>query len=447
MNRTVAHRAPNTFLIYGISGAIIALWWGGLWAMGWDGERDGFAMLAVVAVVVLAAAMLRDPFGMLCLIVFCLPFSLGIMQIEIGVVTLNPYTIGITSAAVFGIVSAALGLVRYRSAPEDWLAIFLGASFLVSTLLARDILDAGFLAFHGVFIPIVTYFALTLLVRTRDQYHKIILSFLAGVTAFALFGLVKFVVSPERLYILGLPPISAAAVMTAALIQIVYCGWWRKPLGFIAAIVITACLLTTFSRGYLILLLLTPLFMKSMRRGHAVRFMAVMLAVSLLGTLLFVKSYEIFYVKQVDQSQEQTAERMTDKRFWMSSLYGRARYYAVGLEEFAKSPLIGNGFHRNFQTRDGHAVVWHNFHVEWLEYGGLLAYLLYVNLLQLHFRGMSQAARTDRAVAVNLTVIVTILLNGLMNSFTAGVSPILGFLFMGLNRATSNSPLVRRDQV
>jgi hypothetical protein len=404
-----------------------------------DDESDGQLMLVAIAGFVLLPAMLRDPFGMLCLIVFCLPFSLGVLQFEIGVVTLNPYTLGITGAALLGVGAIVFGGARFRFSNEDTLVLLLGASFLLSTLLARDIIDAGFLAFHGIFIPIVTYFALKILVRTPDQYRKVLLAFVAGVTMFAVYGLVKFAQSPERLYIMDLPPISAAATLTAALVVMIYLDWWRKPIGFVATLLLLACLLATFSRGYLVLLVLTPFFFGLMRRGRAGRAMAIMLGASLLGTLLFVKSYDLFYVERVDQQQEQTAERITDLQFWMKSLYGRARYYAVGLEQFAKSPIIGNGFHKNFESREGRAVVWHNFHVEWLEYGGISAYLLYVSLLLVHFRSMSRVARVHRPVAVNLTIVFTILLNGLTNSFTAGISPILGFLFMSLNRAYLNT--------
>jgi hypothetical protein len=48
------------------------------------------------------------------------------------------------------------------------------------------------------------------------------------------------------------------------------------------------------------------------------------------------------------------------------------------------------------------------------------------------------------ALAANLTVLFVVLLNGLTNSFTAGVSPTLGFLFMGLNCALRGRALPRR---
>lgn len=444
MTTAAARRGPRTFAIYGASVAIIGGWWGVLWALGMAGEPDGTILLGVVALLALGFAMLRDPWGMLCLVVFALPFSLGILQFEVGVITLNPYTIGITAAALLALGGAALGAFRYRYAVEDVFVALLGGAFLVSTLLARDLIQAGFLAFHGVFIPIMTYLALKSLVRTQDQYLKVLVAFVAGVTAFALYGLVVFIGDPQRLYVLSVPPISAAALMTAALVILAYSGWWRTKLGLAAAFLLLAGLLATFSRGYLLLLLLSPLVFRWIRRGGAGKLMVSMLAASLVGTLLFVSSYELFYVKVDNREQEQTAERVTDVQFWLSSLYGRARYYAVGLQEFSKSPLIGNGFHQNFEAADGKAVVWHNFHVEWLEYGGLLAYSLYVGLLVLHYRAMARLARTQRLVAINLTIMFLVLVNGLMNSFTAGLSPVIGFLFMALNRAQATIAATHR---
>lgn len=438
MNQTAVRRGPNTLIIYGIAAALILGSWAGLVALGVDPGGNGRLALGAIAALILAPAVLRDPFGMICLIVFSLPFSLGILQIEIGIVTFNPYTLGILAALVVGIAGVAMGKLRYRPAPEDLAILLLGFSFLLSTLRARDTVEAGFLAFHGVFIPVVTYFVLKTYIRTVDQYRRVLVAFVGGVTVFAFYGLFQFVAEPQRLFILNMPPISAAALLTTALITVIYCGWWRKKLGILAGVALFGALLTTFSRGYLVLLLLTPVFFQIVRRGRATTLMIAMLATSLLATLLLVQAYEVFEVRGLDREQEQSAERVRDLDYWMSSLYGRARYYAVGLEEFAKSPILGNGFHQGFRSPAGRAVVWHNFHVEWLEYGGLLAYLLYVTVLILHFRGMSRAAQYQREIAVNLTAFFTVLLNGLTNSFTAGISPILGFLFMALNRAYQN---------
>ncbi|WKZ11750.1 MAG: O-antigen ligase family protein [Gammaproteobacteria bacterium] len=435
MSRAATGFRPGTLQIYGIAAALIVVAWASLGALGMDPGGDGRMLLTAVAALILTPAMLRDPFGMLCLILFLLPFSLGVLQIEIGIVTFNPYTLGIMAALLVAVAGLGMGRLRYRSAPEDLGVLLLGISFLLSTLRAHDKVQAGFLAFHGVFIPVVTYFALKTLVHTPDQYRKALVAFVGGITAFALYGLFEFARNPVRLHVLNMPSISAAALLTTGLIVIMYSGWWRKPLAMLAALVLFGALLATFSRGYLVLLLLTPLFFRILRRGHATTLIVAMLVASLLGTLLLVQTSEMFEVEGLDKGQEQTAERLTDPGFWLNSLYGRGRYYAVGLQEFARSPFLGNGFHQNFVSTAGRAVVWHNFHVEWLEYGGLSAYLLYVTVLILHFRGMSRAARTRRAVAVNLTAFFVILLNGLTNSFTAGISPILGFLLMALNHA------------
>lgn len=449
MNQAMTRRRePRTFFIYGVAATILLLWWLGLRALGVDGDPGGQVIVAAGAVLVLGTAMLKDRFGMLCLIVASLPFSLGVLQFEVGIVTLNPYTLGICVAALVALGGVILGRWRLRLGLEEWLVLLLGASFLVSTLRASDIVEAGFLAFHGVFIPIVTYFALKTLVTTTEEYHKALVSFLAGAVAFAGYGLVQFAQNPQRLFVLDMSPISAAAIMTVAIIVIASLQWWRRPLGMVSLLVLVLGLLATFSRGYIVLLLLAPLFFRMFRRGLAGKAMLGMLVATLVGTLVMVQSYEMFRVGTASEQareQEQTVERVTDTEFWLSALYGRARYYAEGLEEFAKSPIIGNGFHKGYQTSQfGRPVVWHNFHVEWLEYGGIAAYLLYAGVFVTHFRGSARAARQSPALAANLTVLFVVLLNGLTNSFTAGISPTLGFLFMGLGCALRSRAMAPR---
>lgn len=446
MNQAMTRREPRTFLIYGLAATLILLWWSGLKVLGADEGTGGRVLLATVAVIVLGVAMLKDRFGMLCLIVASLPFSLGVLQIEVGIITLNPYTLGISLAAVLAIAGALLGRRRLRIGTEELLVLLLGAAFLLSTLRAADIVEGGFLAFHGVFIPIVTYFALKELITTPEEYRKVLVAFLAGAVAFAAYGLLQFVQNPQRLFVLGMSPISAAAIMASAIILLVSLHWWRRPLGLLGLLVLVVGLLATFSRGYIVLLLLAPFIYRMFRRGYAGKAMVGMLAASLVGTLLMVTSYEVFRVRvEAEQAREQTVERMTDPSYWLSALYGRARYYALGFDEFAKSPIIGNGFHKGYQSAQfGKPVVWHNFHVEWLEYGGILAYVLYAGVFIAHFRASARAARQVPALAANLTVLFVVLLNGLTNSFTAGVSPTLGFLFMGLNCALRGRALPRR---
>lgn len=437
MTPKIARREPNTLLIYGAAAGVIAVWWAMLWSIGMTERSDGRVMLIAIAIPALLVAFFRDPFGMLCLIVFSLPFSLGVLQVEIGIITFSPYTMGVIGALCVAFAGVLFGQLRFRPVPEDLLALLLGFSFLLSTLGAKDITEGGYLAFHGVFIPIVTYFVVKILVRTPEQYRKIIIAFVAGITVFALYGLIQFALQPQRLKILNMSSISAAALMTSALIVVFYSGWWRHVLGKLTVLLLLPALVTTFARGYLVLLLLTPLFYVVFRRGRGVMFISVMLIGSLIGTLIFSQMPGVFEPGNADRGAEQTAERLTDLDYWKQALYGRAIHYAEGLEKFAESPILGNGFHMGSDKQGVRAIVWHNFHVEWLEYGGLMGYLLYILLLFVHFSGVSRRAKFYKLVAVNLTVMVTILLNGLTNSFTAGLSPYIGFFFMALNRVSA----------
>lgn len=432
-------RGPNTLLIYGTAVGLIGMIWSVFWSFGAEKSVDARLSMVVVAAITLLVALFRDPFGMLCLIIFSMPFSLGLLQVEVGIITFSPYTIGIIGAVFIAVVGLVLGKLRLRTVPEDLLVLLLGFSFLMSTLGAKDVVEGGYLAFHGLFIPIMTYFAIKVLVRTPEQYDKVLVAFVTGVTFFAIYGLIQFAVAPQRLKILNMSSISAAALLTSALIVIFYSGWWRRMLAKIAVFLLVPALITTFARGYLVLLLLTPFFFKLFRSGRGLLFMTIILVGSLIGTLIFAQMPGVFKVEGVNRENEQAIERITDLDYWKSSLYGRAIHYAEGLEKFTESPILGNGFHMGSDKIGQRAVVWHNFHVEWLEYGGLLGYILYMLLLILHFGSLARLARNERALAVNFTVMVVVLLNGLTNSFTAGLSPYIGFLFMAMNRSYQTS--------
>jgi len=189
----------------------------------------------------------------------------------------------------------------------------------------------------------------------------------------------------------------------------------------------------------MVLLILSPLFFALIVRGYARRLVVTMLVASLFGTLFFAATPELLSadVSQAERKSEQTIERLTNTRLWLNALRSRGALYQEGLKRFLDAPVLGNGFSEPAQSVMGvrRAATWHNFHVEWLEYGGILGYGAYLSLLFVHFGRFRRLARQDRAVAANLLIIFILLTNGLTNSFTAGITPYLGFLFFALNES------------
>lgn len=429
----------KTLIFYGISGSLLALVAGLLFLTDTDADTRNMILLAIGAIFGVVAFTF-DSYGLLSLVFLSLPFSRGILNVEISIITFNPYTLGVLGFLLIAMWKIAMGRARYPVKAEDILIVLLSASFLVSTMLAPDIVDAGFLAFHGIFIPVVTYFVLKTSIATEKQYRQLTIFLVMGIVGFACLSIATYVINPARLRILGQSSISAAGMCAVGIIFCIGSRWSRSAVGKIAALLMFIALFLTYARGYLVLVLFgAPVVFYIIRRGKGFALMFSFLVLSLFGTLLLAYSASEEKPEALAEKRglrdEQTINRLTDPTQWIFALYGRGVHYYDGLQEFKKSPIIGNGFHQGSDKVGVRAYTWHNFHVEWLEYGGMLGYMLYFLVLLTHFKTMYAKARYDRAIAVNLTIIVILLTNGLTNSFTSGVTPYFGFLLMGLNHA------------
>ena len=425
----------KTLITYGIAGGTLALVAAALFVSGVNIKNEGLLFLAPIVLIILTVAYFVDSFGMLCMLLAVLPFARGILQIEIGVITFNPYTIGILVLFVFSVAKLALGKIRYKITPEDWLIALLSVTFLISTLNAKDIVDAGFLAFHAIFIPVITYFVIKTTIYKEEQYDQALVFFVAGIVAFAFFALYDFYLDPRRLKIFNQSSISAAAMFSVAIMVVLFSGRWRSIIGLILLLVLIPALLTTFARGFLVLVFVSPFIYLIIRRGKGFLLLLAMMTMSLIGTLMLASISELpdSLKGQGRMKDQQTAERMTDITQWVYTIYGRGVHYKEGLEQFSRSPIFGNGFHQGSDRRGVRAIVWHNFHIEWLEYGGLVGYILYAMLLLMHYFRYYKYAVHDKYYAMNLTIVLVLLTNGLTNSFTAGITPYLGFLFLAMS--------------
>nr|MDA3868644.1 hypothetical protein [Gammaproteobacteria bacterium] len=131
-----------------------------------------------------------------------------------------------------------------------------------------------------------------------------------------------------------------------------------------------------------------------------------------------------------DKEIEFSAERLTNVDFLLGTIYGRALSYRGGIDSFLASPIFGNGLFRG-----EYMVTQHNFHVEWLQYGGMIGYILYAVVLISHAIRMRRSAQRDHWIAANLVTMILILANCVTNGLMHGVMPYVLFLLMGLNEA------------
>lgn len=431
INHTCRSNLKKTILIYLIFAIIFACQLLFLRSVGIYIQKEILVYLIPINVFLLFFILYLDPFGLFCIILGLLPFSFrGILQVEIGVITFNPYILGMFGLVFITIYKIFIKGYKYAFRSTDFVIILLCFSYSISMLFSARLIESGYLAFHALFVPVVSYFVIKGMISTEEEYKRAVMFFIGGITVFAIITIIVFSKTHTRAFLLSMPSIAIAALTSTAIIYIVYSGWRRLWLRICPLLLVLGALIVSFSRGYLVLLLISPLFFQIIKRGRAFILISVMLSMSLLGTLTLAYHSEVLKPHKYKKELEQSFERIKDINFWKMSLYGRGLYYRDGFNKFLDNPFIGVGPYKGEK-----AVVRHNFHVEWLEYSGIIGYLLYSFLFLAHFKRVGSIAATDRFCAINLLIIFIILFNGLTNSFTVGIGPYLVFILMGLNEA------------
>lgn len=393
-------------------------------------RSDATYAFAPVLLVLLTVALIFDPFGLLCVLLAWLPFFKGFLQIQIGIVTFNPYALGMIMFALAAAVRVTVGRKRYGFTTTDAAIALLCLVFLVSTMFSDQLIRTGYLAFHALFIPVISYFALKAFVKSEQQYRQAVAFFVAGVAVFGLIAIIQFLSVHQRVSVLGIPFIGVATFTLSALLVIVYSGPPRSILKVGLAALLFVAFFVTFSRAYLLYLLVTPILFRLIRRGHAAKLILGLFIASLSLTLLVAYNADRFRPTHFNQATVNTSKRLTSVSDWKAAIYGRAIDYRAGLETFLEHPLFGVGIQRG-----EYMVTQHDFQVEWLEYGGIVGYLLYTAVFLLHFSRLGRRANDDRMSAVGLLAILVIMGNSVTNGFMHGIMPYMVFLLMGLNEA------------
>ncbi|QTA90025.1 hypothetical protein [Desulfonema magnum] len=419
----------KTILIYGSFGAIVAFEILVVKMIGHLKSEDILLYLIPVNAIFLGVAICLDSFGLFCLVLACISFK-GLCRVEIGIITFNPYIIGINGLIIFTIYKTFLKKYRYGFTSTDFIIILICFTFLTSTIISETLIDSGFLAFHSIFIPVVSYYVIKGIITTSDEYKAAIFFFIGGITVFGCFAIIEFAVTLQRVYLFSLPPVSIATMYVPTLIYLFYARWWRRFIGFICFIILSLAFLSAMSRVYILSMLISPALYVAIRRGKALILMFLMLISTLILTLLLASSPYIFKNIKISKQTNKTLMRVADMDYWKNTIYGRSLSYLDGLSDFERSPFFGVGIHKgeNYSTN-------HNFHIEWLEFGGIFGYILYSSLFLIHFKIAMTKAKSDVFVAINLMIIFIILCNSLGNGFMHGTMPYIGFIFMGFNEA------------
>lgn len=395
-------------------------------------------LLLFVNFLVFSFLVFFNSYLLLCLALFILPYAKKILNFEIWVITFNPYTISIVLLSFYSLFLVLFGRIRYEFDLIDFIILLICISFFTSTILSENVIDAGFLAFHAIFIPVLSYFAIKALTENDFDYKLLIYFFLFSLSVYAAFALINFLKTHERVFVFSVPPIGVATYLSVAIFYLLYNKWYKNFWGFLSFLLNVSGFLVTFSRVYTLTVLFSPVFYKIFRKGKAMLLISFFFISTLFLTIAI--SYSPNFLTKVDEdqcfkvrSQERTFMRLLNIDFYKCALYSRAMLYKIGLENFSDHPFFGVGLYRG-PTRGLAVITQHNFHIEWLEFGGFFGYILYIALFTCFFKKYG-AFVSDNIIAINLLIVFVILCNSLTNGFMHGKIPYVAFIVMGFTAA------------
>ncbi|MGE4505498.1 MAG: hypothetical protein AB7D51_09140, partial [Desulfovibrionaceae bacterium] len=141
-----------------------------------------------------------QPSMLLIAAVCLLPFTRSGLTMELGGITFTPYNLGMI---LLSFLAISRKLLLNRPIYVNWHDLFLAlvcASFFVSTLYAKDVRESGFLAFHSIFIPVLSLFVCRIMLDTEEKYSLLIRCLLICMVPFGLLTIWDFLASGRRGY-------------------------------------------------------------------------------------------------------------------------------------------------------------------------------------------------------------------------------------------------------
>lgn len=371
-------------------------------------------------------------FNWLRLTLFLLPFAKVAGSVEIVIITFNPYTLGMVALAGFGVLIFFLPDSPYEINSIDGILGLYCLTYLISTLMSNNLIGSGRLAFHAIFIPVVSYFAIKTLITSEARYRAALLCLVAGIALYAVAGFAHAGIGVNRRYYLGRHPIDYATLAISALCVLGYGGWWRRPAGFLAGLASLVLLFSSLSRIYILGFLISPAIWIAIRKGGALLIYLGLFPLSL-GLTLFLALNPSFFKTHVDPQKEheqQSASRLTDFQQMRLALYHRAQAYEESYDRFRETPVFGHGLQVG-----GLNVTTHSFHMEWLEGGGVYGYVICSLLFFVYYARHAGPAREDRFCAVHLCAVTLVFFNSLTNGVMHGMMPYIIFIHIGFGEA------------
>lgn len=161
-------------------------------------------------------------FYLFCLMLILLPLSKGPVSYEFGVVTLYPYTLCMLMVLPFALWRTVQKPSKYGFRFIEVVMILLALSYLQSTLLSETLLSSGRLAFHALFIPIISYFIAKSLIRNEREYILAIRCLIGSILLFSIAVIVSFIQTGLRPVVFEIQPIGVSSLLIIGFIYLLY---------------------------------------------------------------------------------------------------------------------------------------------------------------------------------------------------------------------------------
>jgi O-antigen ligase len=391
-------------------------------------------LLAVNLFLLLMLAIFRPEKITIVIIAFLLPFHLLFPEFKIGTITFNAFTAAIILMGIYALSrNSIIGWKRYSVSLFDLaILIYLFISLWGMLFISKDIKDSGYMSFHGIFIPVLSYFVIKSFFRGEEDAGELSLLLIFSMAVFAMATLQEYATTHERTLTPIGAHISGATLLFWGGTLALYSGAINSLAArLLLSLFIIAAMASTFSRAYLFLFLaLMPIsLMLKWRLGKW-----VVIGFLIVGTMLTVASMDFGGGLSVDNRTlatiETSSNRLTDVRSYEGALSGRGVMWNIGFQKFMQSPLIGWGAH----TAEGMLYnSYHNNYIDWLAYGGLIGFFLQMFFFIQHFQKADKQRKINKMLLANLLVVLAVLANGFANGIAHGVMPSLIFILFALN--------------
>ena len=363
------------------------------------------------------------------LMVLCLPFSIGGWSIEIAGVEFHPYIIMVVSLFPVALVMAGTGYAKLQVRLIDWLIAALALSFLATTLITETDRSGWRLAFRALFVPIASYLICRVSIRSEGVYRRAISAAGIGFVILAGGTLLTFIEQRVRPFVFSMPPIGVATLLMMGLVYLLYQRHVNSIVRLLGTTFFGVAFLVTLSRVYLLAVLVSPILNFACRRW-LVLVWSVVLSTALIVTLAFTYGADLSQYSAAGTEGQDTVERMVAWRHIERAMLGRAFVYRESLQKLDDNLVFGGGIRvGDFQ------VTPHNFNVEWLEYGGVLGYLLFAAVFLANASSAAKFQNRDVELSVLNLILLIIILNSLTNGFMHGVMPFAAFILLGMTQA------------